>query len=344
MFPIVLLLALSGVVVGMLNSFEHFAVPALAPVAWNLVIIAALVGLVPVMPEGDEIYAYAIGILAGTVVQFLLPLPWLRGRGGQLTFRLDWRDPRVRRVLKLMLPVTIALGLINLEPADQLVVRHARLRPGPGGDRQGVPHLHAAAGAVLDVDRDDPVPDAVALRRARRPRRPAPHDGQRRAPDLPAADPERGGDGRAGRADHPARLPARRVRRRMPPTSRRPRWCGGRSRCPFQGVSLLFSRTFFSLQRPWATTALAGLNLVRERGAGGGAVRAVRHRGDRARHRGGDRDDVRGAGLAAAPRPRRGGGRADARRGGADAGGRARCWAGWPTGSGTGWTPRWGGA
>ena len=31
---------------------------------------------------------------------------------------------------------------------------------------------------------------------------------------------------------------------------------------PFQGVSLLFSRTFFSLQQPWATTALAGLNLV----------------------------------------------------------------------------------
>ena len=73
MFPIVVvLLALSGLVVGMLNSFEHFAVPALAPAAWNLVIIAALVGLVPVLPEDDEIYAYAIGILAGTVVQFLL--------------------------------------------------------------------------------------------------------------------------------------------------------------------------------------------------------------------------------------------------------------------------------
>ena len=40
----------------------------------------------PVLPEDDEIYAYAIGILAGTVVQFLLPLPWLRGRGGHLTF------------------------------------------------------------------------------------------------------------------------------------------------------------------------------------------------------------------------------------------------------------------
>src|SRR5215216_546514 len=114
MFPIVILLALSGLVVGMLNSFEHFTVPALAPVAWNLVIIAALVGLVPVFPEGDKIYAYAIGILVGTVVQFLRPLPWLRGRGGHLTFKIDWRDERVRRVLKLMFPVTLALGLINL--------------------------------------------------------------------------------------------------------------------------------------------------------------------------------------------------------------------------------------
>ena len=139
MFPIVVLLALSGLVVGMLNSFEHFAVPALAPVAWNLVIIAALVGLVPVLPEGDEIYAYAIGILAGTVVQFLLPLPWLRGRGGQLTLRLDWRDARVRRVLKLMLPVTIALGLINLSLLINSLFGDARLRPGAGRDRQGVP-------------------------------------------------------------------------------------------------------------------------------------------------------------------------------------------------------------
>ena len=78
------LLALSGLVVGMLNSFEHFSVPALAPVAWNIVIIGALVGLTPLFPEEDEIYAYAVGVLAGTVVQFLLPLPWLRGRGRPL--------------------------------------------------------------------------------------------------------------------------------------------------------------------------------------------------------------------------------------------------------------------
>ncbi len=114
MFPIVVLLALSGVTVGMLNSFGHFSVPALAPIAWNAVIIAAIAGLQPVLSEQDEIYSYAIGVLVGTVVQFLLPLPWLRGRGGHLSLTIDWRDERVRRVLKLMLPVTIALGLINL--------------------------------------------------------------------------------------------------------------------------------------------------------------------------------------------------------------------------------------
>ena len=92
-----------GPVVGMLNSFEHFSVPALAPVAWNLVIIAALVGLTPVFERDEQIYAYAIGVLAGTVVQLLLPMPWLRGRGGRLSLTLDWRNVQVRRVLKLML-------------------------------------------------------------------------------------------------------------------------------------------------------------------------------------------------------------------------------------------------
>src|SRR3712207_4663730 len=113
MFPLVLLLALSGVTVGMLNTFERFSVPALAPVAWNLVIIASLVGLTPVLDPQDEIYSYAIGVLAGTFVQFVLPLPWLRGTGARFTLSFDSRTPRGIRVVKLMLPVTIALGLIN---------------------------------------------------------------------------------------------------------------------------------------------------------------------------------------------------------------------------------------
>ena len=113
LFPIVLLLGLSGLVVGILNSFDQFAVPALAPLAWNLAIIATLVALVPQFEGDDRIYAYAIGVLIGTLVQLLLPLPWLRKTGFRLTRDFNWRDERVMRVLKLMFPVTLGIGLIN---------------------------------------------------------------------------------------------------------------------------------------------------------------------------------------------------------------------------------------
>ena len=43
MFPIVAILGMTGVVTGILNSYEIFGVPAMAPVAWNAVIILALV-------------------------------------------------------------------------------------------------------------------------------------------------------------------------------------------------------------------------------------------------------------------------------------------------------------
>src|SRR5919201_5165209 len=115
LFPIVLLLGLFGVVVGVLNSYEHFSVPALTPVFWNLTIIGGLVLGVPhVHSEDAKLYVYAGSILGGTVLQFLLPLPWLRGRDGRLQLVLDWRDPGVRRVFVLMFPVTLGLGLINV--------------------------------------------------------------------------------------------------------------------------------------------------------------------------------------------------------------------------------------
>jgi putative peptidoglycan lipid II flippase len=41
-------------------------------------------------------------------------MPWLRGRDGRLQLVLDWRDPAVARVFKLMVPVTLGLGLINV--------------------------------------------------------------------------------------------------------------------------------------------------------------------------------------------------------------------------------------
>jgi putative peptidoglycan lipid II flippase len=124
LFPILVLLGVSGMVVGILNSYDRFGVFAIAPFFWNVAIVAVLVGLAPAFPESDQIYAYAIGVLVGTVVQLAMLTFDLRNTPFGITravlapFRMKLRaafgDAAVRRVLLLMLPVTISLGLINI--------------------------------------------------------------------------------------------------------------------------------------------------------------------------------------------------------------------------------------
>ena len=114
LFPIVALLGVSGIVVGILNSYERFTVPALSPAFWNLAIIVGLVIGVPrAHTINGKLYVYALSVLVGTIIQVLLPLPWLRGLDGKLQVLVDWRDPAILRVLRLMVPVTLGLGLIN---------------------------------------------------------------------------------------------------------------------------------------------------------------------------------------------------------------------------------------
>ena len=115
LFPIVLILGLNGLVVGILNAYDHFSIPAIAPLVWNVVIIVLLVVLRPFFDGQDEMYAYAIGVLVATGVQFAMCLPVLRRLGFHFALAFDLRDPRVKRVLLLMLPVTIGLGIINFD-------------------------------------------------------------------------------------------------------------------------------------------------------------------------------------------------------------------------------------
>jgi putative peptidoglycan lipid II flippase len=122
LFPVALLIGLIGLLVGVLQSHEHFTIPAISPAVWNLVIIVLLVVLRPHFQggyeNGDQLYAYAIAILIATFVQLLMVLGALGRIDFRLQFAIDWHDPRVRRVFGLMLPVTIGLGIVNL---DQLI-------------------------------------------------------------------------------------------------------------------------------------------------------------------------------------------------------------------------------
>ena len=113
LFPIVLLLGLNGLVVGILNAYDHFTIPALAPLVWNFVIIGLLVVLKPQFSADEELYAYAIAVVGATFVQLAMAFPVLRRLDFHFVPRVDIHDPRVKQVLVLMLPVTLSLGLIN---------------------------------------------------------------------------------------------------------------------------------------------------------------------------------------------------------------------------------------
>jgi putative peptidoglycan lipid II flippase len=130
LFPIVALLGVTGIVVGILNSYDHFTVPAISPVFWNIAIIVGLVIGVPQAESMDtKLYVYAAAILVATFIQAFLPMPWLRGRDGHLQLVLDWRDPAVKRVFVNMVPVTLGLGLINVNAVIDMFFASRLLDP-----------------------------------------------------------------------------------------------------------------------------------------------------------------------------------------------------------------------
>jgi putative peptidoglycan lipid II flippase len=261
MFPIVLLMALTGLLAGMLNSLEHFSVPALAPVAWNVVIIAFLTALRPDFGGDRHIDAYAWGVLAGTIVQFLMPIPWLRRYGIALKPRLDWRNEHVRRVLKLMLPVTIALGVINFDNLINSLFGTLVSKEAPAAiDRafriymlpQGIFSVAIATILFPTLSRFATRKDYDGLRSTMA-------NGVRQialllipsaAVMMVLAEPITRLIYQRGVFDkHATHLVSIAMIF----------WALS---LPAQGMSLLFSRTYFSLQRPWITTAIALANFV----------------------------------------------------------------------------------
>ena len=223
------------------------------------------VGLLVAMTIDDDdqaLLVYAWATLLGTVVQVLFPLPWLRGRCGRLRIAFDWRDSAVRRVFMLMLPVTLGLGLINVNALVDTCSRRSSTRRRAARDRERVPHLHAPAGHLRRRDRGGAVPGAVAVQRRRRHRR-LPADRRGGDPDDPLPAAAGGGDlGRAG-ASRSSRVLYQRGAFDAEPDDLVAQCLAAFSLgLAANGALLLLNRAFFSLQRPGCRPSVAAGNLV----------------------------------------------------------------------------------
>jgi putative peptidoglycan lipid II flippase len=100
----------SGIVMGILNSFQHFLLPALAPAIYNLSIIAGAIFLAPVM----GIYGLAVGVVVGSFLHLFVQLPELLRKGLAYRLILDITHPGVREVGRLMLPRMLGLATVQI--------------------------------------------------------------------------------------------------------------------------------------------------------------------------------------------------------------------------------------
>jgi putative peptidoglycan lipid II flippase len=117
MFPFLVLAALAAAVMGMLNTYRRYFVPALAPAAFNVVaVVGGGVLLLLGMPPEQALLAWAVLVVLGGAAQVLVQVPALRAvgyRGAPLP-DLRLRDPGVAQVARRMGPVLIALAGTNI--------------------------------------------------------------------------------------------------------------------------------------------------------------------------------------------------------------------------------------
>lgn len=116
MLPFLVVISLSAVVMGMLNTKGRFFIPALASSFFNLGSIIGGVSLTFVMRDYGypPIIGMAIGTLIGGILQLAIQLPSLKATGFRFIPRISISDPGLRRILKLMIPATIGLSATQI--------------------------------------------------------------------------------------------------------------------------------------------------------------------------------------------------------------------------------------
>ena len=105
-----ILLGLSAVVGGVLQSLKNFFIYSLSPIFYNVGIIIGAVALVPVFGYKG----LAMGVILGAFLHLLIQLPSLWRAGFRYSPIFNWRDQNFLMIIRLMIPRTLGLAALQL--------------------------------------------------------------------------------------------------------------------------------------------------------------------------------------------------------------------------------------
>src|SRR5260221_6646206 len=108
-FPYIAFISLVAFSAGVLNTWNHFSVPAITPALLNVAFIVAAVVFAPYFDP--PVVALAWAVFAGGVLQLALQVPYLSRMGLLPRWRLDLSHPGVRRILQLMAPAAFGVSI-----------------------------------------------------------------------------------------------------------------------------------------------------------------------------------------------------------------------------------------
>ena len=122
LFPGVGLLVLSAWCLGILNSHRKFFVSYIAPVFWNLAMIATLVIYGPSSTPNDLALALAWAAVVGSCLQLGIQLPFVFRHGGRIRVSLDRSLTSAHTVFKNFVPVLLSRGVVQVSAfLDEIV-------------------------------------------------------------------------------------------------------------------------------------------------------------------------------------------------------------------------------
>jgi putative peptidoglycan lipid II flippase len=116
MFPFLLLISISSLFMGILNTRGHFFIPSFASTCFNITSIIVGVGLALLFPLWGypAIMGMAIGTLLGGLSQMIIQLPLILRHGFKIKPLIDFTDPGLKRIGKLIVPAIIGLSATQI--------------------------------------------------------------------------------------------------------------------------------------------------------------------------------------------------------------------------------------